>query len=66
MRLLNQSLIKLNKGEAVDETQLKYSQYSCFINYLKETLDNHKSKQTDQRNNGDKDTRFATLSISQV
>jgi hypothetical protein len=66
MRLLKQSLKKLNNGGVVEEVQLKYSQYSCFINYLKETLDHHRSRLSELRDSGDYRTKTVTLTIPQV
>lgn len=44
MRLLKKCLEKLNKGDKVEPSQLRYSQYNCFINYVKEMLDSHRWK----------------------
>lgn len=43
MRLLKKCLEKLHKTDKVDASLLRYSQYNCFINYLKDILELHKN-----------------------
>lgn len=64
-RLLNKCLEKLNKGEEVDSSQLKYSQYNCFINYVKEILDIHRSNKNEVLNKGGS-MNTISLSVSQI
>jgi hypothetical protein len=49
----------------VDGSQLKYSQYNCFINYVKELLDIHRSNKNEIINNGGS-MNTISLSISQI
>lgn len=49
MRLLKKCLEKLHKTDKVDASLLRYSQYNCFINYLKDILELHKNSVTESK-----------------
>lgn len=64
LRLLKQIIKQQGECENVDVNQLKFNKYNCFINYLKDCLNTHKSDLRDRGEGGR--SIISSLRISQV